>query len=152
MPEEFFTDLAAVMDGSDEEIMSVLDKYDVEPSEVKGIFDMINAIKNEDQDAIDAAADADAAKNPISLDKVDAMADEAAKNMAAEDNTDVKVESEDKDSDGDSEKVTIEKETSEDDSKDTISEDDNSSEAEDKPHEEENKTNQFAKHLSNFRY
>lgn len=67
----------------------------------------------------DALADLDAKSNPLSLDKVDAQADAAArqaKKMANEDNTDVTVTEEDKDSDGDIDKVTIKKESPETDS------------------------------------
>lgn len=92
-----------------------------------------------------------------------------AKRMANEDQTEIKVTEEDKDSDGDTDKVTVEKETPEDDmeltdeeravidsmgSDEGTEEPDNSSETEDKPHEEpkfKNKTNQFARFLGENR-
>lgn len=82
------------------------------------------------------AADADAAENPLSLDKVDAMADaDAAQKMANEDNTPVVEKSVDKDSDGDIDKVSIKKSKPKKDKKSEESEDDNAQESEDDPHE-----------------
>lgn len=82
------------------------------------------------------AADADAAENPLSLDKVDAMADaDAAQKMANEDNTTVVEKAVDKDNDGDIDKVSIKKLKPKKDKKSEESEDDNAQESEDDPHE-----------------
>jgi hypothetical protein len=79
--------------------------------------------------------------------------------MANEDNTDVKVTEEDKDSDGDTDKVTIEKETPTNDGDSTLTEEEAAdlndfSEKDDEPHDEKiaNKTNQFAKLLGERRF
>lgn len=81
-------------------------------------------------------ADADAAENPLSLDKVDAMADaDAAQKMANEDNTTVVEKAVDKDNDGDIDKVSIKKSKPKKDKKSEESEDDNAQESEDDPHE-----------------
>lgn len=82
------------------------------------------------------AADVDAAENPLSLDKVDAMADaDAAQKMANEDNTPVVEKAVDKDNDGDIDKVSIKKLKPKKDKKSEESEDDNAQESEDDPHE-----------------
>ena len=120
----------------------------------------------------EAEATGDKNPDPLSLDKIDALADantKEAKRMANEDKTRVKVTEEDKDSDGDTDKTTIEKESPEDDTDLTDEERaiiesmgsdkgteelDNSSETEDMPHEApklKNKTNQFARFLGENR-
>lgn len=76
------------------------------------------------------AADADAAENPLSLDKVEAAADAAhdmAQDMANEDGTSVSVSKQDSDDDGDIDTVKVKKAT--------VETDDNAQESEDDPHE-----------------
>lgn len=99
-----------LIDLPDEEIDAKLAEYELDPDDVADIKDLINA---------ERMANSDAAKNPLSIDKVDTMADNAAEKaqeMANEDNTPVEVTETDKDSDGDVDKVEIEQKDNEDDS------------------------------------
>lgn len=163
---EIFADLAAdLVDLSDDEIKDRILKYGLNPSDMKEIYDTVKAVQ-------EAEAVGDEHTDPLSLENVDALADantKEAKGMANEDQTEVKVTEEDKDSDGDTDKITVEKEDPEDDmeltdeeraviesmgSDEGTEEPDNSSETEDKPHEEpkfKNKTNQFARFLGENR-
>lgn len=166
--EEIITDLAAgLIDASDEEIAEKLAKYDLSPEDMEDVMQTI-------QDVRDAEATEDIHAAGEDLDKVDAMADTQAQSMANEDNTPVTVTKEDKDSDGDADKVTIEQDGNEDDlsneahsaidtlvnNSDELKEsadfqnesEDHSSEEADKPHDEENSTNQIANHLANYRF
>ena len=164
--DEIFADLAAdLVDLSDDEIKDRILKYGLSPEDMQDVYDTVKAVQ-------EAEAIGDKNLDPLSLDKVDALADantKEAKRMANEDNTRVKVTEEDKDSDGDTDKTTIEKESPEDDMELTDEERaviesmgsdkgteelDNSSETEDKPHEApklKNKTNQFARFLGENR-
>ena len=164
--DEIFADLAAdLVDLSDDEIKDRILKYGLSPEDMKEVYDTVKAVQ-------EAEAVGDENRDPVSLENVDALADantKAAKRMANEDQTKVKVTEEDKDSDGDTDKTTIEKEDPEDDTELTDEERaiiesmgsdkgteelDNSSETEDKPHEEpkfKNKTNQFARFLGENR-
>lgn len=164
--DEIFADLAAdLVDLSDDEIKDRILKYGLSPEDMKEVYDTVKAVQ-------EAEALGDENVDPLNLDAVDALADantKAAKRMANEDQTKVKVTEEDKDSDGDPDKTTIEKEDPEDDTEltdeeraiiESMSSDkgteefDNSSETEDKPHEEpkfKNKTNQFARFLGENR-
>lgn len=164
--DEIFADLAAdLVDLSDAEIKDRILKYGLSPEDMKEVYDTVKAVQ-------EAEALGDENVDPLNLDAVDALADantKAAKRMANEDQTKVKVTEEDKDSDGDADKTTIEKEDPEDDMELTdeeraviesmgtdegTEEPDNSSEVEDKPHEEpklKNKTNQFARFLGENR-
>ena len=164
--DEIFADLAAdLVDLSDDEIKDRILKYGLSPEDMKEVYDTVKAVQ-------EAEALGDENIDPLNIDAVDALTDantKAAKNMANEDQTKVKVTEEDKDSDGDADKVTVEKEDPEDDTGLTdeeraviesmgtdegTEEPDNSSETEDKPHEEpkfKNKTNQFARFLGENR-
>ena len=164
--DEIFADLAAdLVDLSDDEIKDRILKYGLSPEDMKEVYDTVKAVQ-------EAEALGDENSDPLSLENVDALADantKAAKRMANEDQTKVKVTEEDKDSDGDTDKITVEKEDPEDDTEltdeeraiiETMGSDkgtedlDNSSETEDKPHEEpkfKNKTNQFARFLGENR-
>ena len=164
--DEIFADLAAdLVDLSDDEIKDRILKYGLSPEDMKEVYDTVKAVQ-------EAEAVGDENRDPVSLENVDALADantKAAKRMANEDQTKVKVTEEDKDSDGDTDKITVEKEDPEDDTEltdeeraiiESMSSDkgteelDNSSETEDKPHEEpkfKNKTNQFARFLGENR-
>ena len=164
--DEIFADLAAdLVDLSDDEIKDRILKYGLSPEDMQDVYDTVKAVQ-------EAEAIGDKNPDPFSLENVDALADantKAAKRMANEDNTRVKVTEEDKDSDGDTDKTTIEKESPEDDIELTDEERtviesmgsdkgteelDNSSETEDKPHEApklKNKTNQFARFLGESR-
>ena len=156
--DEIFADLAAdLVDLSDDEIKERILKYGLNPSDMKEVYDTVKAVQ-------DAESLAD--------ENVDTLADantKEAQRMANEDGTQVKITEEDKDSDGDTDKTTIEKEAPEDDTELTdeeravidsmrsdegTEEPDNSSETEDKPHEApkfKNKTNQFARFLGENR-
>lgn len=180
--DEIFADLAVdLIDLSDDEIKDRILKYGLDPADMQEVYNTVKAVQeaealgDENSDPlslenVDALADANL--DPLSLDNIDALADantKAAKRMANEDRTKVKVTEEDKDFDGDTDKTTIEKEDLEDDTELTdeeraiiksmgsdkgTEEPDNSSEAEDKPHEEpkfKNKTNQFARFLGENR-
>lgn len=164
--DEIFADLAAdLVDLSDDEIKDRILKYGLNPADMQDVYNTVKAVQ-------EAEALGDENIDPLNIDTVDALADtntKAAKRMANEDQTKVKVTEEDKDSDGDADKVTIEKEDPEDDTELTdeeraviesmssdegTEEPDNSSETEDKPHEEpkfKNKTNQFARFLGENR-
>ena len=164
--DEIFADLAAdLVDLSDDEIKDRILKYDLDPADMKEVYDTVKAVQ-------EAEALGDENIDPLNIDNVDALADtntKEAKRMANEDQTKVKITEEDKDSDGDADKVTVEKEDPEDDTELTdeeraiiesmrtdegTEEPDNSSETEDKPHEEpkfKNKTNQFARFLGENR-
>ena len=164
--DEIFADLAAdLVDLSDDEIKDRILKYGLSPEDMKEVYDTVKAVQ-------EAEAVGDENSDPLSLENVDALADantKSAKRMANEDQTKVKVTEEDKDSDGDTDKITVEKEDPEDDTELTDEERaiiesmgsdkgteelDNSSETEDKPHEEpkfKNKTNQFARFLGENR-
>lgn len=164
--DEIFADLAAdLVDLSDDEIKNRILKYGLDPADMKEVYDTVKAVQ-------EAEALGDENIDPLNIDNVDAILDantKEAKRMANEDQTKVKVTEEDKDSDGDTDKTTIEKEDPEDDMELTdeeraviesmgsdkgTEEPDNSSEAEDKPHEEpkfKNKTNQFARFLGENR-
>lgn len=164
--DEIFADLAAdLVDLSDDEIKNRILKYGLDPADMKDVYDTVKAVQ-------EAEALADENIDPLNIDAVDALADantKEAKRMANEDQTKVKLTEEDKDSDGDTDKTTIEKEAPEDDTELTDEEraiiesmgsdegtemPDNSSETEDKPHEEpkfKNKTNQFARFLGENR-
>ena len=165
--DEIFADLAAdLVDLSDDEIKNRILKYDLDPADMKEVYDTVKAVQ-------EAEALGDENLDPLNIDAVDKLADvntKSAKDMANEDQTKVKVTEEDKDSDGDTDKITVEKEDPEDDteltdaeraiinynmgSHEDIEEPDNSSETEDKPHEEpklKNKTNQFARLLGENR-
>lgn len=164
--DEIFADLAAdLVDLSDDEIKDRILKYGLSPEDMKEVYDTVKAVQ-------EAEALGDENVDPLNLDAVDALADantKSAKRMANEDQTRVKVTEEDKDSDGDADKTTIEKEDPEDDMELTdeeraiiesmgtdegTEEPDNSSETEDRPHEEpkfKNKTNQFARFLGENR-
>ena len=164
--DEIFADLAVdLVDLSDDEIKDRILKYGLDPADMKEVYDTVKAVQ-------EAEALGDENIDPLNLDAVDALADantKVAKSMANEDQTKVKITEEDKDSDGDPDKTTIEKEDPEDDMELTdeeraviesmgsdkgTEEPDNSSEAEDKPHEEsklKNKTNQFARFLGENR-
>ena len=164
--DEIFADLAAdLVDLSDDEIKDRILKYGLSPEDMKEVYDTVKAVQ-------EAEAVGDENSDPLSLENVDALADantKAAKRMANEDQTKVKVTEEDKDTDGDTDKITVEKEDPEDDTELTDEERaiiesmgsdkgteelDNSSETEDKPHEEpkfKNKTNQFARFLGENR-
>lgn len=164
--DEIFADLAAdLVDLSDDEIKNRILKYGLDPADMKEVYDTVKAVQ-------EAEALGDENIDPLNIDNVDAILDantKEAKRMANEDQTKVKVTEEDKDSDGDTDKTTIEKEDPEDDMELTdeeraviesmgsdkgTEESDNSSETEDKPHEEpkfKNKTNQFARFLGENR-
>lgn len=164
--DEIFADLAAdLVDLSDDEIKDRILKYGLSPSDMQEVYDTVKAVQ-------EAEALGDENLDPLNLDAVDALADidaKKAKGMANEDQTSVKVTEEDKDSDGDTDKITVEKEDPENDTELTdeeraiinsigsdegTEEPDNSSEAEDKPHEApkfKNKTNQFARFLGENR-
>lgn len=165
--DEIFADLAAdLVDLSDDEIKSRILKYGLAPADMKEVYDTVKAVQ-------EAEALGDENLDPLNIDAVDKLVDantKSAKDMANEDQTKVKVTEEDKDSDGDTDKITVEKEDPEDDteltdderaiinynmgSHEDIEEPDNSSETEDKPHEEpkfKNKTNQFARFLGENR-
>ena len=164
--DEIFADLAAdLVDLSDDEIKDRILKYGLSPEDMKEVYDTVKAVQ-------EAEGLADENIDPLNLDAVDTLADantRNAKSMANEDQTNVKVTEEDKDSDGDIDKVSIEKENPEDDmsltdeeraiiesmgSDEGTEELDNSSETEDKPHEDQkfkNKTNQFARFLGENR-
>lgn len=164
--DEIFADLAAdLVDLSDDEIKDRILKYGLSPEDMKEVYDTVKAVQ-------EAEALGDENIDPLNIDNVDAILDantKEAKRMANEDQTKVKVTEEDKDSDGDTDKTTIEKEDPEDDMELTdeeraviksmesdkgTEEPDNSSETEDKPHEEpkfKNKTNQFARFLGENR-
>lgn len=165
--DEIFADLAAdLVDLSDDEIKNRILKYDLDPADMKEVYDTVKAVQ-------EAEALGDENLDPLNIDAVDKLADvntKLAKDMANEDQTKVKVTEEDKDSDGDTDKITVEKEDPEDGteltdaeraiinynmgSHEDIEEPDNSSETEDKPHEEpklKNKTNQFARLLGENR-
>lgn len=164
--DEIFADLAAdLVDLSDDEIKDRILKYGLDPADMKEVYDTVKAVQ-------EAEALGDENIDPLNIDAVDALADantKEAKRMANEDQTKVKITEEDKDSDGDTDKTTIEKEDPEDDMELTdeeraviksmesdkgTEEPDNSSETEDKPHEEskfKNKTNQFARFLGENR-
>ena len=171
--DEIFADLAAdLVDLSDDEIKSRILKYGLNPADMKEVYDTVKAVQ-------EAEALGDENLDPLNIDAVDKLADanaKSAKDMANEDQTKVKITEEDKDSDGDTDKITVEKEDPEDDteltddaeltdderaiinynmgSHEDIEEPDNSSETEDKPHEEpkfKNKTNQFARFLGENR-
>ena len=187
--DEIFADLAVdLVDLSDDEIKDRILKYGLSPEDMQEVYDTVKAVQEAEAigddnldplnlDKIDALADANL--DPLNLDKIDALADantKAAKRMANEDQTSVKITEEDKDADGDTDKTTIEKENPEDDMELTDEEraviesmgsdkgteeldnssetEDNSSETEDKPHEApklKNKTNQFARFLGENR-
>jgi len=164
--DEIFADLAVdLVDLSDDEIKDRILKYGLDPADMKEVYDTVKAVQ-------EAEALGDENIDPLNIDNVDKLADantKVAKSMANEDQTKVKITEEDKDSDGDPDKTTIEKEDPEDDMELTdeertviesmgsdkgTEEPDNSSEVEDKPHEEpkfKNKTNQFAKFLGENR-
>lgn len=165
--DEIFADLAAdLVDLSDDEIKNRILKYGLDPTDMKEVYDTVKAVQ-------EAEALGDENLDPLNIDAIDKLADDntkLAKDMANEDQTKVKVTEEDKDSDGDTDKITVEKEDPEDDteltdderaiinynmgSHEDIEEPDNSSETEDKPHEEpkfKNKTNQFARFLGENR-
>lgn len=164
--DEIFADLAVdLVDLSDDEIKDRILKYGLDPADMKEVYDTVKAVQ-------EAEALGDENIDPLNIDNVDALADantKEAKRMANEDQTKVKITEEDKDSDGDADKVTVEKEDPEDDTELTdeeraviesmvsdkgTEEPDNSSETEDKPHEEpkfKNKTNQFARFLGENR-
>lgn len=164
--DEIFADLAAdLVDLSDDEIKDRILKYGLAPADMKEVYDTVKAVQ-------EAETLSDENIDPLNIDTVDAILDantKEAKSMANEDQTKVKITEEDKDSDGDIDKTTIEKESPEDDMALTDEERaiiesmgtdkgtesyDNSSEIEDKPHEEpkfKNKTNQFAKFLGENR-
>ena len=165
--DEIFADLAAdLVDLSDDEIKNRILKYGLDPADMQEVYDTVKAVQ-------EAEALGDENLDPLNIDVVDKLADantKSAKDMANEDQTKVKVTEEDKDSDGDTDKITVEKEDPEDDteltdderaiinynmgSQDDTEEPDNSSETEDKPHEEpkfKNKTNQFARFLGENR-
>lgn len=165
--DEIFADLAAdLVDLSDDEIKNRILKYGLDPADMQEVYDTVKAVQ-------EAEALGDENLDPLNIDAVDQLADantKSAKDMANEDQTKVKVTEEDKDSDGDTDKITVEKEDPEDDteltdderaiinynmgSHEDIEEPDNSSETEDKPHEEpkfKNKTNQFARFLGENR-
>lgn len=164
--DEIFADLAAdLVDLSDDEIKDRILKYGLSPSDMQEVYDTVKAVQ-------EAEALGDENLDPLNIDAVDGLADAAAKkakSMANEDQTSVKVTEEDKDSDGDTDKITVEKEDPENDTELTdeeravinsigsdegTEEPDNSSEVEDKPHEApkfKNKTNQFARFLGENR-
>ena len=164
--DEIFADLAVdLVDLSDDEIKDRILKYGLDPADMKEVYDTVKAVQ-------EAEALGNENIDPLNIDNVDAILDantKEAKRMANEDQTKVKITEEDKDSDGDPDKTTIEKEDPEDDMELTdeeraviesmgsdkgTEEPDNSSEAEDKPHEEsklKNKTNQFARFLGENR-
>ena len=164
--DEIFADLAAdLVDLSDDEIKDRILKYGLDPADMQDVYNTVKAVQ-------EAEALGDENIDPLNIDTVDALADtntKEAKHMANEDQTKVKITEEDKDSDGDPDKTTIEKEDPEDDAELTdeeraiiesmgtdegTEEPDNSSETEDKPHEEpkfKNKTNQFARFLGENR-
>lgn len=148
--DEIFADLAAdLVDLSDDEIKDRILKYDLDPSDMQEVYNTVKEVQE-----AEALADANTRE---------------AKSMANEDQTKVKVTEEDVDSDGDTDKVTMEKDVPEDDMEltdeersviDSMGSDegteelDNSSETEDKPREEpkiKNKTNQFARFLGENR-
>lgn len=122
----------------EEALKDLLKQYNVEmsPEELNDLLEDVNTVV-----LGDSVADANT---------------EQAQSMANEDTTPVDVTEEDKDSDGDPDKITIEKQNPENDSDLKPSEDDfadfNSSEDEDKPHDEENSINRIASHLSNYRF
>ncbi len=165
--DEIFADLAVdLVDLSDDEIKDRILKYGLDPADMQEVYNTVKAVQ-------EAEALGDENQDPLNIDTVDKLADantKAAKRMANEDRTKVKVTEEDKDSDGDTDKTTIEKEDPENDidqltdeeraiiesmgSDKGTEEPDNSSETEDKPHEEpkfKNKTNQFARFLGENR-
>lgn len=135
---EIFGDLAAdLVDLDDDQIKDKILTYGLSPEDMKDVFDTVKAVQE-----AEAASDAGS----------------SAQQMANEDQTAVKVTEEDKDLDGDTDKVTVEKQETEDDDGvkevlDYFDAPDNSSESEDKPHDEsDNKTNHFAKLLSEHRF
>ena len=138
--DELFADLAAdLVDLSDDEIKDRILKYDLDPADAEELFNIVKDVQ-----------------------KAESIADQntkKAQQMANEDNTDVKVTEEDKDSDGDTDKVTIEKEMPTNDGDSTLTEEETAelndfSEEDDEPHDEKiaNKTNQFAKLLGERRF
>ena len=196
--DEIFADLAVdLVDLSDDEIKDRILKYGLDPADMQDVYNTVKAVQEAEAlgdenldplslENVDALADANTKEakrmangepepllyrlpedGPARAVSKTKMAE--AKRMANEDQTKVKVTEEDKDSDGDIDKTTIEKEGPEDDTELTdeeraiiksmgsdkgTEEPDNSSETEDKPHEEpkfKNKTNQFARFLGENR-
>lgn len=138
---------------SDDELLAKLDSYGLSPE------DMVDVLDSLESQGVEKLADVEAL-NERQADQ------EAAQQMADEDQTPVTVTEEDTDGDGDPDKITSEKEEPEEDielsPEDSAAlaelagtaESDNSSETEDKPHEEpkfKNKTNQIAKYLGENR-
>lgn len=142
-----------LIDLPDDEIDAKLAEYDLDPEDVADIKDLITA---------ERMADTDAEKNPLSLENVDKMADAAAE-MSASDGTPVKVTEQDKDNDGDPDKVTIEKDEPNDDTVLGKSEKESLPDVEDEPHdknlvedepkeEPENSSNAIAQVLASHRW
>ena len=105
--DEIFADLAAdLVDLSDDEIKNRILKYGLDPADMKEVYDTVKAVQ-------EAEALGDENIDPLNIDNVDAILDantKEAKRMANEDQTKVKITEEDKDSDGDTDKTTNEKE------------------------------------------
>lgn len=141
--DEFFEKLDKVNIEDHDAVMKLMDECNLTPEEQTDAWDVLEVVM-----AADKTADKPENLDPINIDNVDALAD-AAKDMADEDKSDVKVTEVDKDEDGDSDKVTIEKEAPE---------KDGASDKEDNPHDQEmseekepeNSTNLLARHLGSL--
>lgn len=119
MDEELFAKaIAAAIELSDDEVVSYLEKAGLSPEEIDEALDIIEELSKVNEQTYDNIASkepGDSAER-IASDKM-AATEEAAQKMANEDDTDVKVTEEDKDEDGDTDKVTVEKSDADDDSK-----------------------------------
>lgn len=172
MDEELFAKaIAAAIELSDDEVVPYLEKAGLSPEEIDEALDVIEELGKANEQAYDNIASkepGDSAER-IASDKL-AATEEAAQKMANEDDTEVKVTEEDKDEDGDSDKVTVEKSDNEDDGKLSAEEEaalndfwggssdksDNSDESDDKPHDSEVLSDRSLKNiigtLSSFKY
>lgn len=130
-------------------VMKLMDEYNLSEEDQLDVWDAIDImLDTPKEDLGKKLADDPQNLDPINIDNIDALAD-AAKDMADEDKSDVKVTEVDKDEDGDSDKVTIEKEAPE---------KDGASDKEDNPHDQEmseekepeNSTNLLARHLGSL--
>jgi hypothetical protein len=137
--DEIFADLAADLpDLDDGALLDKIDAYDLDDDDKVQLYQLAKDLQTAESG------------QPLDL----------PQDMANEDNTEVKVTKEDKDGDGDTDKMTTEKTDPKDDDKvskeekklaDDITSEDNSNESEDKPHDE-NKTNQIANTLANYKW
>ena len=121
-------------DLSDDEIIELLKQYGISEEDLEELLEDMDAVKS-----ADSVADDNNNIDPLNIDAVDSLLDantKQAQQMANEDNTEVKVTEEDKDDDGDPDKVTIKKEDPEEDGLPLDFEDEDvHSEKEDDPHD-----------------